>query len=54
MASWKVQMEQKIKDSGQRVDMSQGLDKALEEMKKEGTFNYGGRNKGGLMKKKKK
>jgi hypothetical protein len=48
------QMQQKIKDSGQRVDMSQGLDKALEEMKKEGTFNYGGRNKGGLMKKKKK
>ena len=48
------QMQKKIKDSGQRVDMSQGLDKALEKMKKEGTFNYGGRNKGGLMKKKKK
>lgn len=48
------QQKQKIIDSGQTVDMSQGVDKALEKMKKEGTFNVGGRNKGGLMKKKKK
>ena len=44
--------QQKIKDSGQRVDTTGGTKKTIERLKKEGRFNVGGRNKGGLMKKK--
>jgi len=48
------QISKRIEDSGQRVDTTGGVKKTIEKFKKEGTFNYGGRNKGGLMKKKKK